>query len=159
MKLGTSRSLDGPVSVFVGSLPLSLTRDENSRMNGATSSSSGVSTIQKVLVFFGCGYFIPSILPSFRWRPDRVVGIPVLRAIADLKRVIPRNRFHENVSPGPSFTRSPSAHVLPAHGTSPATFGRLVRMQPTDRCPRDGTLDLPFTATQVGQNTVAHCNF
>jgi len=39
-------------------------------------------------------------LPTFRWIPDLVVGIPVLRATLCLAREIPNARFHEKDRPG-----------------------------------------------------------
>jgi len=48
-------------------------------------------------------YFIPKNLPNLLRRPERVRGIPVAREILRFAAVTPRARFHENVSPGPSF--------------------------------------------------------
>jgi hypothetical protein len=50
-------------------------------------------------------YFIPKNLPNLLRRPERVRGIPVAREILRFAAVTPRARFHENVSPGPSFIR------------------------------------------------------
>jgi hypothetical protein len=52
-----------------------------------------------------CIYFIPKNLPSLLRRPVRERGIPVAREILRLAAVTPTARFHENVSPGPSFIR------------------------------------------------------
>ena len=38
--------------------------------------------------------------PILRSMPERVVGMPVLRAIFWRSRVMPTARFHENDSPG-----------------------------------------------------------
>ena len=48
-------------------------------------------------------YFIPKNLPNLLRRPERVRGIPVAREILRFAAVTPRARFHEKVSPGPSF--------------------------------------------------------
>ena len=48
-------------------------------------------------------YFIPKNLPNLLRRPERVRGIPVARENLRFVAVMPRARFHENVSPGPSF--------------------------------------------------------
>ena len=50
-------------------------------------------------------YFIPKNLPNLLRRPVRERGIPVAREILRFVAVTPRARFHENVSPGPSFIR------------------------------------------------------
>ena len=50
-------------------------------------------------------YFIPKNLPNLLRRPVRERGIPVAREILRFAAVTPRARFHENVSPGPSFIR------------------------------------------------------
>jgi hypothetical protein len=41
-----------------------------------------------------------SHLPAFRWRPDLVVGIPVLRAKLCFARLTPNARFQEKDRPG-----------------------------------------------------------
>ena len=48
-------------------------------------------------------YFIPKNLPNLLRRPERVRGIPVARDTLRFAAVTPMARFHENVSPGPSF--------------------------------------------------------
>lgn len=48
-------------------------------------------------------YFIPKNFPTLLRRPVRERGIPVAREILRFVAVTPRARFHENVSPGPSF--------------------------------------------------------
>ena len=48
-------------------------------------------------------YFIRRKRPSFAWRPDRDIGIPVLREMNRFNLVMPSARFQEKVSPGPSF--------------------------------------------------------
>ena len=48
-------------------------------------------------------YFIPIQRPSLLRRPDLVSGMPVAREILRLAFVTPNARFHEKVSPGPSF--------------------------------------------------------
>ena len=48
-------------------------------------------------------HFIPIHRPSLLRRPLGVVGIPVARAIDLFALVTPSARFHEKVSPGPSF--------------------------------------------------------
>ena len=55
-------------------------------------------------------YFIPIQRPSLARRPLLVVGIPVALAIDLLALVTPNARFHENVRPGPSFIKPPSAN-------------------------------------------------
>ena len=51
-------------------------------------------------------YFIPIQRPSLLRRPDLVSGMPVAREILRLAFVTPNARFHEKVSPGPSFMTS-----------------------------------------------------
>ena len=51
-------------------------------------------------------YFIPRMRPSFERRPDRLSGMPVALEIFRLALVTPSARFHEKVSPGPSFIMS-----------------------------------------------------
>jgi hypothetical protein len=51
-------------------------------------------------------YFIPIQRPSLLRRPDLVSGMPVAREILRLAFVTPNARFHEKVSPGPSFMLS-----------------------------------------------------
>ena len=46
---------------------------------------------------------IPNHLPSLRCLPERVSGMPVLRAMRRFAAVMPSARFHENVRPGKSF--------------------------------------------------------
>ena len=48
-------------------------------------------------------YFIPKNLPNLLRRPERVRGMPVARDTLRFAAVTPMARFHENVSPGPSF--------------------------------------------------------
>ena len=48
-------------------------------------------------------YFIPKNLPNLLRRPVRERGIPVARETLRFAAVTPRARFHEKVSPGPSF--------------------------------------------------------
>ena len=98
-------------------------RAEKSRMNGATSKSSGFFTRLDSSLTAVADYFIPSILPSFRGRPALVVGIPVFRATADFIRVIPNKRFHENVNPGPSFTSVSFYGLLMVQQSLPRGFG------------------------------------
>jgi hypothetical protein len=42
----------------------------------------------------------PKTLPTFRWRPDLVSGIPILCEILAFAPEIPKARFHENERPG-----------------------------------------------------------
>jgi hypothetical protein len=53
--------------------------------------------------FINKSYFIPIQRPSLLRRPDLVSGMPVAREILRLAFVTPNARFHEKVSPGPSF--------------------------------------------------------
>ena len=48
-------------------------------------------------------YFIPKNFPNLFRRPVRDRGIPVARDTLRFAAVTPMARFHENVSPGPSF--------------------------------------------------------
>ena len=41
----------------------------------------------------------PSALPAFRWRPERVRGIPICLDILPLMAETPIARFHENEKP------------------------------------------------------------
>ena len=54
---------------------------------------------------FCAPYFLPKSQemmppPILRSMPERVVGMPVLRAMFWRRRVMPKARFHENDSPG-----------------------------------------------------------
>ncbi len=42
----------------------------------------------------------PNALPTLRWRPERVNGIPIALDTPDLSFVKPIALFHENESPG-----------------------------------------------------------
>ena len=58
----------------------------------------------------GC-YFIPIQRPNLFLRPFLVSGIPVDFEIERFTFVTPNARFHEKVSPGPSFIKPPVGTV------------------------------------------------
>jgi hypothetical protein len=55
----------------------------------------------------------PAALPTFRWRPDLVSGMPVARDIRPFAAEIPRARFAENEKPNfLPIVSSSSLHYL-----------------------------------------------
>ena len=59
----------------------------------------------------GGRYFIPIQRPNLFLRPFLVSGIPVDFEIERFALVTPNARFHEKLSPGPSFIQPPEGTV------------------------------------------------